>query len=76
MCRRRGLKFNTNKNKATMLNEEEELECQLQADRMQLEHVSEFKYSGCVLDESGTEDPGCRRKVASGRRVARVVRSL
>ena len=24
-----------------------------------LEHVSEFKYLGCVLDESGTDDTEC-----------------
>ena len=28
---------------------------------------SKFKYLGCVLDELGTEEAGCRRKVASGR---------
>ena len=25
---------------------------------------SEFKYFGCILDESGTNDVKCRRKVA------------
>ena len=41
-----------------------------------LEHVSEFKYLGCVLDESGTDGAECSRKVASGRRVAGAIRSL
>ena len=27
-------------------------------DGIQLEQVSEFKYFGCVLDESGTDDTG------------------
>ena len=36
-------------------------------DGMRLEHVSEFKYFGCVLNESGTEEAECRRKVANGR---------
>ena len=31
---------------------------------------------GCVLDESGTYEAECSRKVASGRRVAGAVRSL
>ena len=31
---------------------------------MRLEHVSEFKYLGCVLDESGADEAECRRKVA------------
>ena len=43
---------------------------------MRLEHVSEFKYLGCVLDESCTDEAKCRRKVASGRRVAGGIRSL
>ena len=39
-----------------------------------LEHVLEFKYLGCVLDESGTDGAECNRKMASGRRVAGVFR--
>ena len=34
--------------------------------RDSLEHVSEFKYLGCVLDESGTDGAECSRKVARG----------
>ena len=41
-----------------------------------LEHVSEFKYLGCVLDESGTYEAECNRKGAGGRRVAGAMRSL
>ena len=37
---------------------------------MRLEHVLEFKYLGCVLDESSTYEAECRREVASGRRDA------
>ena len=36
----------------------------------------EFKNFGYVLDESGTDEAKCRRKVASGRRVAGAIRSL
>ena len=43
---------------------------------MWLEKVSEFKYLGCVLDESGSDEEECSRKVASGRRVAGTIRSL
>ena len=39
--------------------------------RMGLEHVLEFKYFVCVLDELGTN-----RMAASGRRVAGAIRSL
>ena len=42
VCRRRGLKVNAGKSKVIVLIGEEGLEC--------LEHVSEFKYLGCVLD--------------------------
>ena len=41
-----------------------------------LEHVSEFKYLGCVWDESGTGELVSPRKVASGRMVAGGIRSL
>ena len=56
-----------------MLGEEEELECEVCVDGLSLKHVSELK---CVLDESGTDGADCSRKVASGRRVAGVMRSL
>ena len=29
--------------------------------RIRLEHVPEFKYLGCVYDESGTDEVGTRR---------------
>ena len=38
--------------------------------------MSKFKYFGCVLNESGTDDAVCRRKVAIGRKIADVMRSL
>ena len=41
-----------------------------------LEHVSEFKYLGCVLNESGSDEEECSRKVAIGRRAAGAIRSL
>ena len=41
-----------------------------------LEHVSEFKYLGCVLDESSTDEAECSRKVARRRRVAGAIRSM
>ena len=59
-----------------MLGEEEESECEVCVDGIRLENVSEFKYFGCVLDESGTNEAEYGRKVASGRRVAGAIRSL
>ena len=38
--------------------------------------MSEFKYLGCVLDESSTNEAVYRSKVASGRRVTGVIRGL
>ena len=58
-----------------MLGGEEGLESEVCVDGICLKHVSEFKYLGCVLDESGTDDAECSRKVASGRRVAGAIRS-
>ena len=73
VCSRRGLKVNAVKNKVMVLNG---LECVVHVDGIRLEHVSEFKYLGCVLDESGTDAAECSRKVASGRRVTGDIRSL
>ena len=77
MCRRRGLKVNASKSKVNLLDGGgEELACADCVDRIRLEHVSEFKYLGCVLDESATDEADCSRKVASGKRVAGTVRPL
>ena len=59
-----------------VLGGEEGLECEVCVNGIYLEHVLEFKYLGCVLDESGTDETECSRKVASGRRVAGAVRFL
>ena len=45
-------------------------------ERKNVVYVSEFKYSGSVLDEPGTYGAVCSRKVASGRRLAGAIRSL
>ena len=55
---------------------EEGLECEVCVDRIRLEHVSEFKYLGCVLDKSGTDEAECSRKVESGKRIAGAIKSL
>ena len=52
------------------------MECEVHVDRIHLEHISEFKYLGCVLNESGTDGKECSRKVASGRRFAGPIKSL
>ena len=69
VCRRRGLKVNTGKSKVMVLNGEEGLEYEVHIDGIYLEHVSEFKYFGRVLNESSTDGAECSRKVASGRRM-------
>ena len=51
------------------------LECEVCIDGKRLENVSEFKYLGCVLDKSGTNETECSRKVASGRRVTGAIRT-
>ena len=52
------------------------MECEVCIHLINLEHVSELKYLGCVLEESGTAEAECSRKVASGRRVIVPIRSL
>ena len=44
--------------------------------RIRLEDVSKFKYLRCVLDELGTYQAKCSRKVASGGRNAGAIRCL
>ena len=76
MCRKRGLKVNAGKIKILILNRKEGLECEVHVARIRLEHVLEFKYLGCVLDESVTDGAEYSRKVVSGRRFASVWYSL
>ena len=38
--------------------------------------MSEFKYLECILDESGTDEARCHKKVARMRRVAGTFRFL
>ena len=59
-----------------VLNGEDGLECKVHVDGIHLEHVSEFKYLGCVLDESGTDWTECNSKVTNGRGVAGAIMSL
>ena len=73
---RRGLKVNAAKSKVMVPNVEEGLECEVCANGMRLEHVSEFKYLGCILDEFCTDEAECYRKVTSVRRIAGGIRSL
>ena len=54
MCRRKELKVNAGKNEVIVLGEEEGLDGEVCVDGV--EHVSEFKYFGCVLEESGTDE--------------------
>ena len=53
----------------------ERRECEVCVDGMQFEHLMEFRYLGCVLDKSGTDEAESRRKVVSGRRVGNAIRS-
>ena len=62
--------------KVIVLNGKEGLECEVYVDGICLEHVSKFKYLGCVLDESGTEDAECSKRVVSERKVVGVISSL
>ena len=73
---RRGLKVNAGKRKVIVLGREEGLEYEVCVDGIRLGHVSEFKYLGCVLDESGTDEAEYSRKVACGKMVVGAIRSL
>ena len=60
-------KVNTGKSKVMVLGGVEGLEYEICIDGIRLEHVSKFKYLGCVLDKSGTDEAECNRKVVSWR---------
>ena len=62
MCRRKGLKVNADKSRVMVLNVEVGLECEVRVDVMRLEHASDFRYLGCVLDELGTYGAESRRR--------------
>ena len=64
--RRKGLKVNAGKSKVMVQGGEEGLEYEVCVDDIRLEHVSEFKYLGCVLEESGTDEAEFSRKVVGG----------
>ena len=70
------MKVNADNRKVVVLGGEEGLEYEVYIDGIYLEHVWEFKYLGCVLEESGTDEAECSRKVASRTRVAGAIRSL
>ena len=55
-CTRRCLKIIAGKSKVMVLGGKERLGCEVCIDEKHLEHVSEFKYLRCVLDESGTDE--------------------
>ena len=74
--RRRGMKVNKSKSKGLVLGGGRELNYEVCIDGIHLEHVLEFKYLGCVLDESGTDEAECSRKGARGRWVVGAIRSL
>ena len=63
------------KSKVTVVNGEN-IQCRIMLDDEFLEQVSEFKYLGYMLDERGTDDAECRRKMSNERRVAGAIKSL
>ena len=56
------MKVNEGKSKVMVLKGEEVLECGVHINGVHLDHVSKFKYLGCVLDESDTDGAECRKK--------------
>ena len=69
-------KVNAGKSKVMVMNGKDVLECEVYIDGVCLEHVSKFKYLGCVLDKAGTDWAECSRKAASGSRVVGAIWSL
>ena len=59
-----------------VMNGEEGWECEVHVDGVRIDHVSEFKYLGYVLNETGTDGIACSRQVASRRRLVGAIRPL
>ena len=59
-----------------VLGGKEGMECEIHVARTKLEQVTEFKYLGCVLNESDKNDAEHRGNVASWRKVASAIRYL
>ena len=59
-----------------VLGGEEGVEYEVCVNLMRFEHLLEYKYFGCVLNESGINEVECSRKVVSGTRVVGAIRSL
>ena len=70
--RRRDLKVNVGKNKVMVWVGRRNWSMRLVWIR--LEHISEFKYLGCIVDESITDEAEWRRKMASGREAAGAIK--
>ena len=51
------------------------MKCEVYVDEIRLEYVFEFKYMRCVLNESGTDEAECSKKISSGRRVAGAIKT-
>ena len=75
VCKRRGLKINVDKSKMMVVSGVN-TQCQITLDGEQFEQVSEFKYLGYMMNDKGTDDAECGRKVSSGRKVAGAIKSL
>ena len=56
VCRKGGLKVNASECKVMVLDGKERLECGVHIDGTRIEHVSEYKYLGCVLNKSGKDE--------------------
>ena len=76
VCKRRRLKINAGKSKVMVVNGEERLKCEVHVNGIRLEPISEFRYLGCVLNESGTDGAECSRNVASEKKISGAIRSL
>src|SRR5678815_731101 len=74
-CKKRGLKVNVDKSKVMVVSGDSP-QCEVMLDGEQLEQVSEFDYLGYMLDEKGTDDAECSRKVVNDRKVACAIKSL
>ena len=76
VCKRRGLKINVDKSKVMIVGGGNENRCEVDLNGKMLEVVKEFGYLGSIVNDKGTDESDCNKRVVNGRKTAGMIRSL
>ena len=76
VCKRRGLKVNADKSKVMIMGGTEDDKCEIKLNGQVLEHVKEFCYLGSTVNDRGTDESDCNKRVMKERKTAGSIRAL